>query len=524
MIIERLRGIMGELVKPLRMAGVMLLALALGFALSSSSLSNAPRQEPPQPTEVRVSTADDGRQVQLREGQVLVVSLEANPSTGYTWQVADSEEGAEGEWILREAGPIEFQPASTLLGAPGTQILRFHALAEGHDRLRLEYRRPWEGEAEPAGVFSLEVQAVGPFKDASSAPTARAAGGAVDSSILTKEQPQLDLPSAFNWCDFGGCTPIKDQGLCGSCWAFGTVGPLELNLLIDGGLVEDLSEQYLLSCNTEFWGCDGGWWAHDYHAWKVPPGESGAGAVVEADFPYVARDDPCNPPHPHHHKVDSWQYVGSTTSVPAVTAIKQAIYEHGPVSAAVCVNAAFQSYSGGVFLGPGCANVNHAIVLAGWDDNQGLDGVWFLRNSWGPGWGESGYMRIGYGVSSVGFSANYVEYFSSNCYNLTVKVSPGGAGTITIDPPPNCEADGYEPGTEVDLTVSSNSGWHFAGWSGAASGDGHTASVTMDSHKSVTAHLSPDWCVPWFLLPLPLAAWWVGRVWAPAQRRNGEES
>lgn len=221
------------------------------------------------------------------------------------------------------------------------------------------------------------------------------------------------LPDAFDWRDQGGVTSVKDQGNCGSCWAFGTVGPLEANIKIRDGVEKDLSEQYLISCNTDDWGCDGGWWAHDYHLDKIPPGEPNAGAVYEADFPYVAWEAPCNPPHTHHEKIESWAYIGNEGGVPPVEAIKQAIYNYGPVSAAVCVGSAFQNYTGGVFeTSETCSPyaVNHAVVLVGWDDNQGTNGVWILRNSWGPGWGEDGYMRIGYGISNVGYAANYVVY------------------------------------------------------------------------------------------------------------------
>jgi len=205
---------------------------------------------------------------------------------------------------------------------------------------------------------------------------------------------------------------------------------LEANIKIKDGIEENLAEQYLLSCNTETWGCDGGWWAHDYHWWKKPPGESEAGAVYEADFPYVAWETPCNGPYPHPYRIASWAFVGGELSVPPVEAIKQAIYDHGPVAAAVCVGSAFQSYSGGIFETNETCNfdVNHAIVLVGWDDNQG---VWILRNSWGPYWGENGYMRIRYGTSMVGYSANYVVY---NSAGPTPTPTPTRTSTSTPTP------------------------------------------------------------------------------------------
>jgi inhibitor of cysteine peptidase len=183
------------------------------------------------------------------------------------------------------------------------------------------------------------------------------------------------------------------------------------------GVGRSLADQYLVSCNTEGWGCNGGWWAFDYFADKVPPGEPAAGAVYEADFPYQAADVACNPPHPHHEEIASWSYVDSWDSVPSVATLKQAIYDHGPVAAAVCVGSAFHNYDSGVFdteEGSSCPNpnnpINHGVVLVGWDDTRGSNGAWRLKNSWGAYWGEGGYMWIEYGTSNVGFGAAYVNY------------------------------------------------------------------------------------------------------------------
>jgi C1A family cysteine protease len=234
--------------------------------------------------------------------------------------------------------------------------------------------------------------------------------------IETPQAPRAlaALPSSFNWKDVNGTTPVKNQQSCGDCWAFGTVGPLESQILLQCKITADLSEQYLTSCNTEGWGCDGGWWAHDYHMDKPGAGESQAGAVSEAAFPFQATDVACGGPYQHPYRISNWAYV-SGQPMPSVQAIKQAIYTYGPISAAVYVGQQFRAYSSGIFDANEQGQVNHAIVLVGWEDDLGLDqGYWILRNSWGSGWGEDGYMRIRYGSNRVGYSANYIEFVCSN--------------------------------------------------------------------------------------------------------------
>jgi titin len=134
--------------------------------------------------------------------------------------------------------------------------------------------------------------------------------------------------------------------------------------------------------------------------------------VYESDFPYTATDAPCGGPYTHQETIADWIFIGSENGVPSTDAIKQAIVDHGPVSAAVCVDSQFQAYTGGVFKPTfvWCFSVNHAIVLVGWDDSLG---AWRLRNSWGTEWGEDGYMWIAYGKAQVGYSANYVVYSGS---------------------------------------------------------------------------------------------------------------
>jgi len=246
-----------------------------------------------------------------------------------------------------------------------------------------------------------------------------------------------DLPSRFDLRPY--CTPVKSQGGCGSCWAFSTVGTLECAIQLRDDVTVDFAEQWLVSCNQETepphllgdgeWGCNGGWFAHGYHQ-GPPDGKTdrsgGYGPVLESEFPYQASDVPCNCPYNHTtYLIDSWAYVGGEEGIPSRDSIKQAIMKYGPVAAAVDVNSAFQAYTSGVFNAGSTGEVDHGIVLVGWDDSLGTNGVWILRNSWGPGWGMDGYMYIEYGCSQVGFAANYIEYPG---------VGPGHGPTITTQP------------------------------------------------------------------------------------------
>lgn len=221
--------------------------------------------------------------------------------------------------------------------------------------------------------------------------------------------PTTTLPDRWDWREHNGVSSVKDQDGCGSCWAFGTVGPMESAILIHDHVEVDLSEQWLVSCNQNHWGCNGGWYAHDYHQWRTDIFD-GSGAVLEQGFPYVAEDAPCDGPYHHPYHLDSWKYVGVNQGVPSTQAIKNAIYTYGPVSSGVAVNEAFGAYTGGVFNNNSPANINHAVTLVGWDDTLGEHGCWILKNSWGPYWGENGFMYIEYGCCKVGYAAAYVVY------------------------------------------------------------------------------------------------------------------
>jgi len=234
--------------------------------------------------------------------------------------------------------------------------------------------------------------------------------------------PVEDLPVRFDYRDANGLTPVKDQGGCGSCWAFATVGVVESAIKRLEAIDVDLSEQWLVSCNGQWMGCGGGGWAAELFCdWPDVCGQSGG--VLEADFPYRAIDEPCQCTYQYPFGIDSYGYLSNYPGFFAVEEMKQIIYDYGPVYTSIFANDFIQAYSGGIFDACGtCPEeaTNHAIVVVGWDDDQGSNGVWFIRNSWGEGWGEDGgYMRIEYDCCNMCYNAGYAIYTGPTHPHLT---------------------------------------------------------------------------------------------------------
>lgn len=207
--------------------------------------------------------------------------------------------------------------------------------------------------------------------------------------------------SAFSWRD--RLTPPKNQKGCGCCWAFATIGVLEgLNSLLLNQTL-DLSEQSLVNCvppANSTGNCNG----NTIHTSFTYLARSGV--PLEAQALYGAKQGQCLPSNAGDFRFTNWGPAGSIVENPTVAELKQAIVMHGPVAATVNATVAFQYYSGGIFTENDPAKINHAVMLVGWDDARG---AWHLRNSWGPGWGEDGYMWIKYGANSVGKYALWAE-------------------------------------------------------------------------------------------------------------------
>ena len=260
------------------------------------------------------------------------------------------------------------------------------------------------------------------------------------------------LPSSYDWRALNGVTPIKNQGSCGDCWAFSTVGPLESQILLQNGTQNGqpvvLSEQYLLSCNVSGWSCNGGWFAHDYHMDESGQDNNGPGAVLASADPYTGTNSKCSATYNHPYRLSSWAYVASEEAVPSTTAIKQAIYTYGPISVGVYAGPKFQAYSSGIFNTNENGTINHAVVLVGWNDNLPAGpGYWILRNSWGTTWGQSGYMYIAYGINQVGYAANFIEYAGTP--NPPAPPTPA-------PPPPTPPKEPYLTGVFVNVSTGNN--------------------------------------------------------------------
>ena len=201
----------------------------------------------------------------------------------------------------------------------------------------------------------------------------------------------------FDWSDHNAVTPVRDQGACGSCWAFGTHGAYEGSYAILNGVLLDTAEQDTLDCSGAG-SCAGGWWAYQYLI--------DTGSANESDYPYVASKGSCKPDVDRPHQAITWGYVDSSKEIPSVADLKLALCEHGPLAIAVRVTSAFQAYTSGVFNETAAGKVNHAVTLTGWDD---VKQAWRIKNSWGVGWGEAGFMWIAYNSNKIGYGASWVQ-------------------------------------------------------------------------------------------------------------------
>ncbi|KAI7745197.1 hypothetical protein M8C21_020075 [Ambrosia artemisiifolia] len=196
-----------------------------------------------------------------------------------------------------------------------------------------------------------------------------------------------DLPKSVDWRDKGAVTKVKDQGSCGACWAFSATGAMEgINQIVTGSLIS-LSEQELVDCDRSFnSGCDGG--LMDYAYEFVIKNK---GIDTEEDYPYKGKASTCNKNKLKTHVVtiDGYKDVPENNEDQLLQAVATQ-----PVSVGICGSErAFQLYSSGIFTGPCSINLDHAVLIVGYDSKDGVD-YWIIKNSWGTSWGMDGYMYM----------------------------------------------------------------------------------------------------------------------------------
>jgi C1A family cysteine protease len=203
------------------------------------------------------------------------------------------------------------------------------------------------------------------------------------------------LPTSWDWNAKGAVTPIKNQGQCGSCWAFSTTGSTEGIVFISTGTLLSLSEQQLVDCSGAEGnqGCNGGL-MDDAFQYII----DNKGICSEAAYPYQGVDGTCA-----SASCTSVATITGFTDVPQnnEAALQQAVYVQ-PVSIAIEADQnCFQQYSGGV-LGSSCAcgtQLDHGVLAAGWGTDSTGGDYWFVKNSWGADWGLNGWVWIGRGSS-----------------------------------------------------------------------------------------------------------------------------
>jgi len=223
----------------------------------------------------------------------------------------------------------------------------------------------------------------------------------------------VQLPTSIDWRDQNAINPVRDQGQCGSCWAFSAVGAMEPRIFIKGidknGLLK-LSEQQLVDCAGGSYGnegCNGGdmgaafQYAQDY------------GMMNRTDYPYTAQDGNCAY---NADKVNKGKPSGNTQVTPnSALALKTAIAD-GPVSVAIEADTfVFQFYSGGILNSAACGtNLDHGVVAIGYGVDPTKGEYYIVRNSWGASWGMRGYINIaikdGAGICGIQMEPVYPDF------------------------------------------------------------------------------------------------------------------
>jgi len=203
---------------------------------------------------------------------------------------------------------------------------------------------------------------------------------------------ETNLADSVDWRTKGAVTPVKNQGQCGSCWAFSTTGSVEGAMFLSTGTLTSFSEQQLVDCAGSFgnYGCNGGLMDNAFQYIETTPLDT------ESAYPYTARDGSCKASKAGSGKVANYYDVaqGSPSQLKAAIA-------KGPVSVAIEADKfSFQSYTSGVITSGCGTNLDHGVLAVGYGVENGTE-YFLVKNSWGASWGDQGYVKIGASSSNV---------------------------------------------------------------------------------------------------------------------------
>lgn len=233
------------------------------------------------------------------------------------------------------------------------------------------------------------------------------------SSILTAQAPtgvrevealsSAKAPSSHDFRDYNMVTGVKDQARCGSCWAFAVTGAVEGAWARSSGTLYSLSEQELVDCGDG--SCDGGWTSRAYETIMAQGGQ-----MKESDYPYTAKDEYCK-----YNNGQAVAHISTYRNVASMNApnMVNTLYANSPLAVLIDASSkSFQSYSSGVYYDPSCSQstINHAVLAVGYDmSGSSSQQYWIVKNSWGSGWGDRGYISMRMGVNQCNVE-RYVDY------------------------------------------------------------------------------------------------------------------